>query len=106
MQSNSPDESVAPMRAVRVGYMEDCLAFLDANANQRADLQEQAQPTSSAGGAITLFRSSGDKTTSGQVRLDASASRSDCQDSLSGRRAPAVVLTAASGACLLPREFG
>lgn len=56
------------MRAVRVGYMESCLAFLDANQNGAPDLLEDAQPTSSSGGGITLFGTNGAKTTSTRVR--------------------------------------
>ena len=68
VQSNTPDDSIVPMRALRIGYMESCLAFLDANKNGAPDLQEEAQPTSSTGGAITLFPPNGAKTTSAPVR--------------------------------------
>lgn len=85
------------MRAVRIGYLSQCLLFLDANANGNADLLEDAQPTSAIGG-VTLFPPSGDAATSAPLVQDAESEGSACSDSLTQRRTPNLLLLAAKGA--------
>jgi hypothetical protein len=86
------------MRAIRVGYMENCMAFLDDDGNKLPSLQEEAQPTSADGGAIALFPAGSTEPTPAQVRLDVGQASDPCVDSLSDRKAPAIILTAAEGA--------
>jgi hypothetical protein len=90
-----------PIVALRVGYMESCLAFLDDDGNKLPSLQEDAQPTSSDGGSITLFRAGSNEPTGAQIRLDAEPPTKPCKDSLSARKAPSVLLTAAKGVAVL-----
>jgi hypothetical protein len=86
-----------PMRAIRVGYLSQCLLFLDANSNSDADLSEEAQPTTPVG-AVTLFGPGGEAATALPLLEDAEGSTSSsCEDGLTLRRAPNVLLRAAPG---------
>jgi hypothetical protein len=90
--SSAAPADYVPMRAVRVGYLRDCVFFSDADADGVATIREAAQPTGSKG-EVGLYRP-GDSTVVYPINQQRSPS---CVDTLSALADPSLLFATSIG---------